>query len=441
MWNFTIIWWTSCIWQELEIEQPNLNKKKKIDKKGKRKEGIIMTEQHEFEFLGSDVAFDPEIVKPPPFIERDFPVTSLALDVSGTCNMSCIYCAESSTMPKRIVIPDTILEGALDSFFSWSSSKTLSIHVGSGEPLLNPSAVKRIGKRARAYEIDNGVKISLHLTTNGTLFTEEVLTWLREDNWIIKVSLDGNSRIHNQNRKDRQGRGTYETIEKYVKRLCDIPSFSTTSVLCHEIDPAEVFYAIGSLGVKNIELVPVAVEYPSFLSLDDNDIFNYREFVADYVKRIAEGEPLPRLIRFMKKLQRVLGFGISRIPCGAGRNFVAVGPRGEVYPCFRFVGLDQYRLGDLTCGIDRERTREFALNAGRPYNAREECSACWAAPLCGGPCFACAELLFYRNGEPSPDYCGMVRADCEAAVWLAQTLRDMDPERLVELVGIHMGDL
>jgi hypothetical protein len=50
-------------------------------------------------------------------------------------------------------------------------------------------------------------------------------------------------------------------------------------------------------------------------------------------------------------------------------------------------------------------------------------------------------LLFYRNGEPSPDYCGMVRADCEAAVWLAQTLRDMDPERLVELVGIHMGDL
>ncbi|MBU6999632.1 MAG: SPASM domain-containing protein [Theionarchaea archaeon] len=400
-----------------------------------------MTEQHRFEFLGSDVVFDPAVVEPPSFIERDFPVTSLALDVSGTCNMNCIYCAESSTMPQRAVISNTILEKALDSFFSWSSG-VLSIHVGSGEPLLNPSAVRTIGRRAREYEASTeSTRISLHLTTNGTAFTGEVVNWLREDNWVIKISLDGNSRIHNHNRKDRQGRGTYERIENYVRALCDIPSFSTTSVLCHETDPAEVFYAISALGVQNIELVPVAVEYPSNLSLDEEDILNYKRFVAEYVKRIAEGESMPRLIRFMKKLQRVLGFGISRVPCGAGRNFLAVGPHGEFYPCFRFVGLDQYRLGDLTHGIGRERTREFALTAGRPYDARETCGKCWAAPLCGGPCFACSQLLFYRNGEPSPDYCGLVRADCEAAVWLAQTLRDEAPERLVELAGIHLGDL
>jgi uncharacterized protein len=229
-----------------------------------------MRSKHTFTFLGSDVVFDPEVVEPDPLVEKRFPVASLALDVSGSCNMRCVYCAENSTLPERSVMSRDLVVKAVDSLFSWSSYDKLSLHVGSGEPLLNAGAVQVIGERARALQDQR--EVTLHITTNGTLLTEEVCSWLIKDGWRIKISLDGTEQIHDQNRKDRQGRGTYKKIQPYVHRLSGVPSFSTTSVLCHGTDPKEVFYGIADLGVKNIEIVPVAVEYPSPLGLTEEAV-------------------------------------------------------------------------------------------------------------------------------------------------------------------------
>lgn len=353
--------------------------------------------------------------------------------------MKCVYCAENSTMPQRPVMSQEMVKKAVDSLFSWSSHNKLSLHVGSGEPLIQADAVHEIGRMARKLQKDR--QVSLHLTTNGLLLTDEICDWLIQDGWRVKVSLDGPQYIHDQNRKDIQGQGTYEKIEKYIKRLSEIPTFSTTSVLCHGTDPKKVFYGIAALGVQNIEVVPVAVVHPSPLGLTDNDIHKYNAFVSDYVQRLAAGESLPYLIRFMNRLQRVMGYNNNRIPCGAGRTFLAVGPDGVLYPCFRFVGIEQYALGHINTGVNREKVKTFTEKAGRPYENREKCSNCWAAPLCGGPCFACAELLFHKNGEPSPDYCDMVYADCEAAVWLVHALREENPEKLVEFLGVHLEEV
>lgn len=356
--------------------------------------------------------------------------------------MRCIYCAESSTQPKRKPMSQKVVQKALDALFGWAPEKSeVSIHLGSGEPLLTPDAVYEIGWRAQKMAKDQNRRLSLYLTTNGTLLTEDICDWLIEDEWNVKVSLDGTVKIHDKNRKDAQGRGTYHKIIGYVEELArKIPEkFSTTSVLCRGTDPAGVFYGIAALGVRRIEFVPVAGEYPSSLILNEKDVAAYRKFLSGYVQRIAEGESLPHLIRVVKRVQRVLGFGNSKVACGAGRNFLSVGPDGVLYPCFRFIGVEQYQLGTLD-SIDRNLLHGFMVKGGRPYDQREACTQCWAAPLCGGPCFACAELLFYKNGEPSPDYCGMMTADCEAAIWLVQALREEDPERLVEFIGITLED-
>jgi uncharacterized protein len=200
-----------------------------------------------------------------------------------------------------------------------------------------------------------------------------------------------------------------------------------------------VFSEIASLGVRRIELVPVAVPGNSPLSLTSEDMLAYREFITDYAKRLAAGEDLPIHIRFLKRLQRVLGYSNACIPCGAGRNFLAVGPDGTLYPCFRFVGLENYRLGDLHSGPLKEPVNDFMHGCGRQYADRRICSDCWAGPICGGPCFACSELLWM--GVPSPDYCFMVKSEGEAAIWLASVLREEDPRRLLELIGVPLGDM
>jgi uncharacterized protein len=209
-------------------------------------------------------------------------------------------------------------------------------------------------------------------------------------------------------------------------------------VLCRGTDPQRVFFDIASLGVRRIELVPVAVTGPSNLSLTDEDMAAYGIFIADYARRLAAGEDLPTNIRFQKRLQNVLGYGNTSTPCGAGRNFIAVGPEGDLYPCFRFVGLDDYRLGDLHSGLNAESVQRFAHGAARPFTERS-CLECWAGPLCGGPCSACSELLW--NGSISPDYCSMVRHESEAAIWLASVLREKDSYRLLEMIGVPLEDI
>lgn len=396
---------------------------------------------HEFCHLERNIIFDPGSVVPPPLLSGQLPaITSLALDISGQCNLRCAYCAEHATLPERAMMPQKIRQRSVDVVFEWSPKESrVSIHLGSGEALLHPSFVREIGMRARRLAQIQGKPLELYLTTNGTLLNDAIMSWLVNDGWNVKISIDGGASIHDLYRMDKNGKGTFHKIKHAVKTLAEkMPEyFSTTSVLCHGTDPKEVFYEIASMGVRKIELVPVATTSPSPFSLREDDLAAYHDFIFDYAERIARGEKLPTHIRFHKRLQKVLGYGNTRIPCGAGRNFIAVGHDGGIYPCFRFVGASQYIIGELDSGINQEHAKWFGNLPGRPYEKRDVCRNCWAAPLCGGPCFACAELLG-RAGSPSPDYCSMVRSESEAAIWLVDVLKDEHPQLLLNLLGMKI---
>ena len=392
-------------------------------------------QKKEITFLGRTILFDPETVIPALLDEQKYPaVSSLAIDVIGSCNLKCIYCAESSTMPERQPINLETLDAALQALFDWSKPKSaISIHLGSGEALLSPEIVKEIGMKSRQMAKAQHRALSLYLTTNGTCLNNQVIDWLIADQWNVKVSIDGDQRVHDENRKYKSGRGTYSEVSKAVAVLAQkIPEkFSTTSVICRGADPSRVFYHIASLGVRRIELVPVAAAQDSILQLSESDLESYRKFIADYAQKLANGKPVPINIRFHNRLLRVLGYKNNRTPCGAGRNFFASGPTGEIYPCFRFIGIEKYKLGDIA-GISEGQVQDFIKSSGRPYEKRETCRECWAAPLCGGPCFACADL--FGLGSPLPQFCEMTLAESEAAIWLVDFLKENNLEELVRLM-------
>jgi uncharacterized protein len=391
--------------------------------------------------LGREIEFEPELIMPPAIRETIFPsISSLALDVSGRCNMRCRYCAEYITMPSRPVMSLDMLQKAVDSLFEWSANRGISIHFGSGEPLLQPQAVLEVGRRARERARKERRSLSLHITTNGTMLSDEIVGQLVKDEWNVKVSLDGSQALHDLYRVAPDGSGTYRRIEGQVRALARaIPGrLSTTSVLCHGTDPSEVFTSISSLGVRNIEMVPVAAPAGSDLILNQDDLTRYGRFVIHYTQRLASGEELPNLISFRKRLQRALGHGNARVPCGAGRNFFAVGQEGAIFPCFRFIGIQAFNLGDIVQGISKEKVERFVEQVGRPMELRSECRQCWASTICGGPCFAVAELM--GQGIAPVSQCAMVRAEGEAALWLADSLKEKDPERLVALMGARLDD-
>ncbi len=383
--------------------------------------------------------FDPADIEPPPLRERPRPIVALALDVAGRCNLACRYCAESATQPRhRPGMSEAVLEQAL-SLLQPTLPLDLapSIRLGSGEPLLAAPLLRRLDDQLKARR-DAGLPVpEVFITTNGTLLHADTLDWLVATGWNVKISLDGPASVHDRWRVTARGRGTHAQVAEAARELARrIPRrFAVSAVLCRGNDPAEVFAAIAELGVRRIELVPVAHEDPAIIP-DAADLTRYGQIVDDYATRFADAEPgLPELVRVINAARRGMGYDLQRVACGAGRNFYGVGPDGSLYPCFRFVGVDAYRLGDVDTGPQAQALERFQAGPGRPYEQRTDCAGCWAAPLCGGPCFAEAELLGPGDGRPFASHCDYMRADAAAATALVQRTRAQDPERLLGLLG------
>ena len=396
--------------------------------------------------------FDPTILEPPQLRQGPYPVISLAIDISGSCNMACRYCAESAVQPRRHTMSPEALEKTLNYIIrDGRPIKGSSISLGCGEPLLAFPLMKKLREiiesiASSSEEQGNGeYVIPVSLTTNASLIDDEIMEWLISSGWTVKISLDGPDYIHDKWRVFPDGKGTFDRISKRVALMAErAPDrVRVSSVLCKGTDPQDVFEGIEKLGIRKIEMVPAAHRSESILP-GPEDLEKYRQFLHAYVKRFVEAEKgnlPPALLRLELCVLRAMGYQLSRIPCDAGRSFVAVGPDGDFYPCFRFVGLDSFKIGTIYNGVDQEAAKVFQQGVGRPYHERKSCIECWAAPLCTGPCYSCAEMFGTQNGEPIPIQCEYTKANAEAALLLIEQLRERNPERLISfLPNINFND-
>jgi uncharacterized protein len=102
--------------------------------------------------------------------------------------------------------------------------------------------------------------------------------------------------------------------------------------------------------------------------------------------------------------------------CGSGVEYLAVTPEGALYPCHRFVGNAEYRLGDLDSGV----TNPAKSEAFRSINAvsRPECRECWARVYCSGGCAASA---YDASGDINGVYdygCRLFKKRLECAIYM-----------------------
>jgi uncharacterized protein len=380
--------------------------------------------------------FNPNDLSPPSIQNGKWKISSVAPDISGNCNLSCRYCAEKSTLPQRNKMEIETFDYLWNFFILCRKQKgNFSFRFGSGEPLLNFPLLEHLAKLIKTSGF-NKKEISVFITSNGTLINDEIKDWLISSKWNIKISLDGPEYIHDKWRVSTNGERTHSKVASTVKYLAEqIPEkLSVTSVLCNGTNPRVVFNSIAKLGVKRIEFVPVSHKNQSFFPTS-KDINLYKDFIKSYAQQYFDNKyEIPALVNFEKCVVRIMGYNLSEVGCGAGRSLVAVDPNGDIFPCFRFIGLDDYRLGSLYTGIETKRVLEFQRGPGRSYRKRNECVECWAAPLCNGPCFACTEILGSRNGSQMPLHCVYTMVDAKYAIWLVNQLREHKPELLLSFL-------
>lgn len=362
-----------------------------------------------------------DYVDPTEAVPQDAPVKALCLHVAHDCNLRCKYCFASTGDfgTGRKIMPPEIAKAAIDWVVKKSGTRhNIEVDFFGGEPLMAMETVKSTVDYARAHEKEWGKHFRFTMTTNGVLLNEENTKYFNENMDNCVLSLDGRREVNDKNRLTVNGKGSYDLI---------VPKFLE---LIRQRDPEKDYYvrgtftrdnldfsndvlSIADLGVDSISVEPVTA--------DDADPYSLRQ--EDLPTIYAEYEKLATVMLQRKDFNFFhFNVDLSQGPCvikrmrgcGAGCEYVAVTPDGELYPCHQFVGKEEYRMGSVLTGeFD---TKIAATFAGLNIYTREDCQDCWARFYCSGGCSA-ANLN--ANGDMKKPYqlgCDLQRKRLECAI-------------------------
>ena len=283
--------------------------------------------------------------------------------------------------------------------------------------------MKELVAYARSIEAESGKHFRFTLTTNGMLIDDEVIDFANREMSNVVLSLDGRKEIHDRNRVDYAGRGSWETIVPKFQKLVkarDGKNYYMRGTFTHaNPDFLEDIKTMLELGFTELSMEPVvcAAGDPAALTEEDLPIVTrqYEDLARLMLARRREGRPFT-FYHYMLDLsggpciyKRISG-------CGSGTEYMAVTPWGDLYPCHQFVGEEKFRLGDVWQGVTNEAVQEeFA--ACNVY-AREECRTCWARLYCSG---GCAANAYHATGSVRGVYeygCELFRKRMECAIML-----------------------
>lgn len=360
----------------------------------------------------------------------DHPIKAMCLHVSHDCNMRCAYCfaSEGSFHGEKVLMDAETGKKAFDFLIENSGDrKHLEVDFFGGEPLMNLDVVKELVEYARGREEETGKKFRFTMTTNGLLLDEDNMKYINETMSNIVLSLDGRQETNDRMRKTVNNQGTYEHIIDKIKRMVEIRGnrdhYVRGTFTRENLDFSKDVMDLAEQGFHSISVEPVVAPPEESYALTHEDVDEllqeYENLALSYLEKIKEGNSFS-FFHFNIDLhggpcayKRVSG-------CGAGTDYISVTPGGDIYPCHQFVGLEEFKLGDLEHGIVREDIRkefEKVNLADKPA-----CRDCWAKYYCGGGCFANA---YHSNKDISIPYeLGCIlekkRVECAIMIKIAQ---------------------
>ncbi len=377
---------------------------------GLQKEGLLFTE---------DDYIDPETAM---LLPKSAQIKALCLHVSHDCNLRCQYCFASTGDfgTGRKTMDFETAKRAID-FVVARSGKRRNIEVDffGGEPLMAMDTVKRTVEYARSIEETACKSFRFTITTNGVLLDDENIDYINREMSNVVLSLDGRPEVNDAMRKTVNGKGSYDLIVPKFKKLVEgrgTKDYYLRGTFTHEhLDFAADVMHIADLGFRNVSVEPVVGSEEDAYALKESDlpvIMKEYETLAEELRK----RPEVNFFHFNVDLRQGPCV-IKRLRgCGAGCEYVAITPDGDIYPCHQFVGKEEYRLGSLQDGsFDMEKSSKFAeLNV----YTREECRTCWARFYCSGGCSASNLLVNGDIKKPHFVGCEMERKRLECAIAL-----------------------
>ena len=376
------------------------------------------------ELIGAGMLFSPVLEIPSVFLAKPI-VKSLCLHIAHDCNMRCRYCFAGTGAfgHERGLMPPEVACRAVDFLIqNGGSRKNAEIDFFGGEPLLNMETVKAAVAHIRRRESETGKHFNLTLTTNTILLDEENLAFLNRENIQLILSIDGRREVHDRMRPFADGAGTYDLVLANMRRAVDSRQgenyFARGTYTAYNTDFSADVLDLADQGFHRLSIEPVVGKGEPYELTEEHLPELYRQYellAAEYLRRKAEGNGF-EFFHFNMDLEKGLCLTRRLSGCGAGHEYFAVTPDGDLYPCHQFVGRDGFKVGNVFDGIDQQEIcREF--RQAHVLN-KEECRSCWARFYCSGGCHANAHA---HNGTIHIPYqmgCALQKKRLECAIYV-----------------------
>ncbi len=362
------------------------------------------------------------------------PFNIMAKPIGPRCNIACEYCyylEKEKLYPSekkfrmapgtleayvRQMIEASVEAGMPEVAFAWQG----------GEPtMLGADYFRQIVALQKKYAV-KGVPISNAFQTNGILLDDEWGTFLKENEFLVGISIDGPKKVHDRYRIDRAGRPTFDLVMRGLEVLQH-----------HEVDhnaltvvqranggkSKEIYSFIKSLGIEFMQFIPIverAQESGALASAPQVDMDPGNAVTSWSVSPRAYGKFLCDVFDtwfrhdigkiFVQHFDTQLGLWLGRGAslcifaenCGNG---LAVEHDGSLYSCDHYV-YPEYRLGNLNDIPMREmlwteRQQEFGRD--KSESLTDQCKSCSFRFACNGGCPK-HRFSLSRDGQAGHNY-------------------------------------
>lgn len=364
------------------------------------------------------------------------PVKAMCLHISHDCNLRCEYCfAGTGDYGKgRQNMPAQVGKLAIDYLLEKSEGRrNLEVDFFGGEPLLNFDVVKATVEYARSKEKEWNKVFRFTITTNGVLLDDDKIDFINREMSNVVLSIDGRPEINDKVRHRVDNTGCYDTIMPKFKKLVDKRGegqyYVRGTFTRYNLDFANDVLHLNECGFDQISVEPVVSDPKYPYSLQQSDlpaVFEEYERLAKIIIDRRRQKNGFNFFHFMMDLEQG-PCAIKRLRgCGAGNEYVAITPDGDVYPCHQFVGDEQWKMGDVyTKSIDMDIKKKFAAST---VYGKEDCRNCWAKFYCSGGCNAnsntyCGDIL-----KPYGLSCELEKKRVECAIMIKAALMEDMPD-------------
>ena len=358
-------------------------------------------------------------------------VKAMCLHAAHDCNLRCQYCfadAGEYHLRNRCMLSVETGKSALDWLVAKSGNRyNLEVDFFGGEPLMNFPVVKELVAYGRTLEAQHHKHFKFTITTNAVAMTDEVMDFLNQEMENVVISIDGRPEVHDRMRPTPNGKGSYDMIidkaKRFVHKRGQKQYYLRGTFTGHNLDFGKDVLHLADEGFEQLSIEPVVTTADKPYAIREADLptvfAEYEQLGKEYLKRRADGRWFS-FFHFMVDLTGGPCLKKRLTGCGAGNEYVAVTPEGDIYPCHQFVGREGMRMGSVLDGsFDTAMQTRFKQNH---VLTKEKCRDCWARFYCSGGCAANAHAFNGDIGKPYDLECQMERKrlECAMAVFAAE---------------------